>query len=64
MKYFRCSSMEMKKVRDIACGHGFTIFGVNDNKAHLFGTGLNKDGQIGKTNLTHNNSAFVFRHIP
>ena len=39
--------MEMKKVRDIACGYGFTVFAVNDNKAHLYGTGLNKDGQIG-----------------
>ena len=39
--------MEMKKVRDIACGYGFTVFAVNDTKAHLYGTGLNKDGQIG-----------------
>ena len=39
--------MEMKKVKDIACGYGFTIFAVNDTKAHLYGTGLNKDGQIG-----------------
>ena len=35
------------KVNDIACGYGFTIFAVNDSKAHLYGTGLNKDGQIG-----------------
>ena len=39
--------MEMMKVRDIACGYGFTVFAVNDTKAHLYGTGLNKDGQIG-----------------
>ena len=37
----------MMKVNDIACGYGFTIFAVNDSKAHLYGTGLNKDGQIG-----------------
>ena len=39
--------MEMMKVKDITCGYGFTIFAVNDSKAHLYGTGLNKDGQIG-----------------
>ena len=39
--------MEMMKVRDISCGYGFTVFAVNDSKAHLYGTGLNKDGQIG-----------------
>ena len=37
----------MMKVKDITCGYGFTIFAVNDSKAHLYGTGLNKDGQIG-----------------
>jgi alpha-tubulin suppressor-like RCC1 family protein len=44
--------MELHSVTDITCGHGFTIFAVNDTKTHLFGTGLNKDGQIGNQNET------------
>ena len=52
--------MEMKKVRDIACGYGFTVFAVNDTKAHLYGTGLNKDGQIGTKfpNICERNISF------
>lgn len=45
-KPIRCSFVEMLKVKDIACGYGFTIFAANDGKKHLYGTGLNKDGQI------------------
>ena len=40
--------MEMERVIDIACGYGFTIFAVKGTKNQLYGTGLNKDGQIGK----------------
>ncbi|GIX86018.1 RCC1-like G exchanging factor-like protein [Caerostris extrusa] len=37
------------KVKDIACGYGFTVFVATneENNFTLFGTGLNGDGQIG-----------------
>ena len=50
----------MKKVRDIACGYGFTVFAVNDTKAHLYGTGLNKDGQIG---IIHENKSGLLQRM-
>jgi len=38
--------MERFKVKDLACGYGFTIFAVNEKHGQLMGTGVNKDGQI------------------
>jgi hypothetical protein len=38
----------MMDVKDIACGYGFTVFAVNNKNGQLMGTGINKDGQIGK----------------
>ena len=31
----RLSAMEMKKVKDVACGYGFTVFAANDAKGNL-----------------------------
>lgn len=43
----RCAAVELLKVTDVACGYGFTVFAINDQKGHIYGTGINKDGQIG-----------------
>ena len=57
--------MEMMKVKDISCGYGFTVFAVNDSKAHLYGTGLNKDGQIGTKflNICERNIGSIEKNI-
>ena len=48
VKYpMRVAAMEMKNVKDVACGYGFSLFAVNDSKGHIYGTGLNNQGQIG-----------------
>ncbi len=44
----RCGFAETKGVVDIACGYGFTVFALNNKKFHIMGTGINKDGQIGR----------------
>lgn len=40
---------ENHKIVDIACGYGFTVFGVNDDdgKHIAYGNGINSDSQIG-----------------
>lgn len=43
----RVSKMELKKVKDIACGYGYSVFAAKDKDCHLFGTGINNMGQIG-----------------
>ncbi|XP_060852044.1 RCC1-like G exchanging factor-like protein [Rhopalosiphum padi] len=35
------------KIKDIACGYGFTVYAVDSNQHKLFGSGLNTDSQIG-----------------
>ena len=46
----RCGFAETKGVRDIACGYGFTVFALDSTKGpHIMGTGINKDGQIGRS---------------
>ena len=32
----RLSTMEMKKVKDVACGYGFTVFAANDAKGNIY----------------------------
>lgn len=44
----RCPLAEKRKTTSIACGHGFTVFGIKDPTYHILGTGINTDGQIGK----------------
>ena len=43
----RVSKMELKKVKDVACGYGYSVFAAKDKDCHLFGTGINNMGQIG-----------------
>ena len=44
----RLSSMEMKNVRDVACGYGFSLFATSqDSGGHFYGTGINHQGQFG-----------------
>eukprot|EP00095_Tigriopus_kingsejongensis_P008606 maker-scaffold460_size165339-snap-gene-0.29 protein:Tk08606 transcript:maker-scaffold460_size165339-snap-gene-0.29-mRNA-1 annotation:"hypothetical protein DAPPUDRAFT_304656" len=43
----RCSTAEKRSVTAIGCGHGFTIFGIKDQKHHILGTGINTSGQLG-----------------
>jgi alpha-tubulin suppressor-like RCC1 family protein len=44
----RLSSMEMKNVRDVACGYGFSLFATSqDSRGHFYGTGINHQGQFG-----------------
>ena len=60
---FRCGFAEAVGVRDVACGYGFTVFAINNEKGmlsghykkevHLMGTGINKDGQIGKHSISN-----------
>jgi hypothetical protein len=40
--------VESHEVKGLACGYGFTVFVVNHKFGQLMGTGINKDGQIGK----------------
>ncbi|XP_050060125.1 RCC1-like G exchanging factor-like protein isoform X3 [Aphis gossypii] len=35
------------KIKDLACGYGFTVYAVESNQYKLFGCGLNTDSQIG-----------------
>jgi len=35
------------KIKDLACGYGFTVYAVDNNQYKLFGCGLNTDSQIG-----------------
>lgn len=42
----RLKFAEQNNVTDLACGYGFTVFVVNDEK--LYGTGINTDSQIGQ----------------
>ncbi|XP_042908664.1 RCC1-like G exchanging factor-like protein [Parasteatoda tepidariorum] len=46
---WRLSFAELHRVRDIACGYGFTVFAASndENDFSLFGVGLNTDFQIG-----------------
>lgn len=40
---------ELHKVVDVACGYGFTIFGVRSDDAKIvYGNGINTDSQIGE----------------
>ena len=43
----RCGFAETARVRDVACGYGFTVFALDGKENHIMGTGINKDGQIG-----------------
>lgn len=43
----RVSALEMAKIKDVACGCGFTVFAVKDNFGHLYGCGINNNGQFG-----------------
>ena len=43
----RCGFAETERVRDVACGYGFTVFALDGKESHIMGTGINKDGQIG-----------------
>ena len=43
----RVSRMELKRVKDVACGYGYSIFAAKSQGSHLFGTGINNQGQIG-----------------
>lgn len=44
----RLSFAEYHKVRDIACGYGFTAYAVNSSDKNIvYGTGINTDSQIG-----------------
>ena len=43
----RCGFAETARVRDVACGYGFTLFALDGKESHIMGTGINKDGQIG-----------------
>ena len=43
----RCEFAETARVRDVACGYGFTLFALDGKESHIMGTGINKDGQIG-----------------
>ena len=45
----RCGFAETERVRDVACGYGFTVFALDGKESHIMGTGINKDGQIGKS---------------
>ena len=57
----RCAAVELLDVKDVACGYGFTIFAVNDKKyGHLMGTGINKDGQIGKEKISILNNCKIY----
>ncbi|CAH0562032.1 unnamed protein product [Brassicogethes aeneus] len=38
---------EKHNVTAVACGYGFTVFGVENDEHKLFGSGLNTDSQIG-----------------
>lgn len=48
-KPWRLPFADFHKVRDVSCGHGFTVFAASneENDFTLFGTGLNSDFQIG-----------------
>lgn len=43
----RCGFAETERVKDVACGYGFTVFALDGKESHIMGTGINKDGQIG-----------------
>ena len=43
----RISNFELLKVKDIACGYGYSLFAVNDKKGHIYGCGINNQGQFG-----------------
>jgi len=49
----RCGFAETKGVVDVTCGYGFTVFAVNNEKAHILGTGVNTSGQIGTCTLVN-----------
>ena len=44
------SHAEKFRVRDVACGYGFTVFATDSSKdgGHILGTGVNVDGQLGE----------------
>ena len=51
----RLSPMEMKNVRDVACGYGFSLFATSqDSRGHFYGTGINHQGQFGYHEETQN----------
>ena len=41
------TNLEVRKVRDIACGYGYSIFAAKHQNGHLLGCGINNFGQIG-----------------
>ena len=43
----RVSRMELQRVKDVACGYGYSVFAAKNKGSHLFGTGINNQGQIG-----------------
>ena len=44
----RISDFEMKKkIKDVACGYGYSLFAVNDKNGHIYGCGINNQGQFG-----------------
>ena len=43
----RISDFEMQKVKDVACGYGYSLFAVNDKNGHVYGCGINNQGQFG-----------------
>ena len=36
------------QVRDVAAGHGFSVFAAQEDEHKAFGTGLNSDSQLGE----------------
>lgn len=43
----RISRLELHKIKDIACGYGYSVFASKSSEGHLFATGVNNLGQIG-----------------
>lgn len=44
----RLAFAELYKVKDIACGYGFTVYAVRSSgKNIVYGTGINTDSQLG-----------------
>lgn len=56
---------EHHRVTDIACGYGFTIFGVkSDDKNIVYGNGINTDSQLGFDEADKKLSTFKADIIP
>ena len=43
----RVADLELSKVKDVATGFGFSLFAAKKQNSHLFGCGINNQGQIG-----------------